>query len=165
MAAGFGSAYAVPLRLHHDGIGARTIFAPPAAALGHLSLRIGQTLADIAAIGVAHHIVLAYTATIHAQLPTALTTRVTIEQAKGVLAERGSRDMDWPSNSCAAMPAPPAYGSPISPATSSKAVSTSPPTRRTDRIQPSKRMRSPTTNWATSASDRPCAKAWARRRA
>ncbi|WP_330254616.1 GAF and ANTAR domain-containing protein [Nocardia sp. NBC_00565] len=94
LAAGFGSAYAVPLRLHHDSIGALTIFAAPAAALGHLSLRIGQILADIAAIGVAHHIVLAHAATIHVQLPTALNTRVTIEQAKGVLAERGSRDMD-----------------------------------------------------------------------
>ncbi|WP_433205570.1 GAF and ANTAR domain-containing protein [Nocardia sp. CA-107356] len=94
LAAGYRCAYAVPLRLHRDSIGALTIFAAPAAALDHLGPRIGQILADTAAIGIAHHVLLAHSATINAQLPTALNSRVTIEQAKGVLAERGGRDMD-----------------------------------------------------------------------
>ncbi|WP_433678580.1 GAF and ANTAR domain-containing protein [Nocardia sp. CA-119907] len=94
LAAGYRCAYAVPLRLHRDSIGALTILAAPTAALGHLGLRIGQILADIAAIGIAHHVLLAQGATIHAQLPTALHTRIAIEQAKGVLAEHGSRDVD-----------------------------------------------------------------------
>ncbi|MFX0577499.1 GAF and ANTAR domain-containing protein [Nocardia nepalensis] len=94
LAAGYRCAYAVPLRLHRESIGALTILAAPAAAHGHLGLRIGQLLADIAAIGIAHHVLLAQGGIIHAQLPTALNTRVAIEQAKGVLAERGSRDMD-----------------------------------------------------------------------
>jgi len=93
-AAGYRSAYAVPLRLHRDSIGALTILATSAAALGQLDLRIGQILADIAAVGIAQYVLLAQGATIQAQFPTALNTRVTIEQAKGVLAERGDRDMD-----------------------------------------------------------------------
>ncbi|MFI7667150.1 ANTAR domain-containing protein [Nocardia sp. NPDC049526] len=93
-AAGYGCAYAVPLRLHRGSIGALTILATSAGALGQLDLRIGQILADIAAVGIAQHVLLAQGATIQAQFPTALNTRVAIEQAKGVLAERGDRDMD-----------------------------------------------------------------------
>ncbi|MEV4235628.1 GAF and ANTAR domain-containing protein [Nocardia sp. NPDC049737] len=93
-AAGYLCAYAVPLRLHRDSIGALTGLAGSAAALGQLDLRIGQILADIAAIGIAQHVLRAQDATIQAQLPTALNTRVAIEQAKGVLAERGDQDMD-----------------------------------------------------------------------
>jgi hypothetical protein len=84
----------VPLRLHRDCIGALAIFGTTIAAVGHLGLRIGQTLADLAAVGVAQHLLLAQAASIHAQVPIALNTRIAIEQAKGVLAERGSRDMD-----------------------------------------------------------------------
>ncbi|MEV6135386.1 GAF and ANTAR domain-containing protein [Nocardia sp. NPDC051990] len=93
-AAGYRCAYAVPLRLHRDSIGALTILAASATALGQQDLRIGQILADIAAVGIAHHVLLAQDATIQAQLPTALNSRVTIEQAKGVLVERGDLDMD-----------------------------------------------------------------------
>ncbi len=93
-AAGYRSAYAVPLRLHRDSIGALTILATSATALGQLDLRIGQILADTAAVGIAQHMLLADGAAIQAQLPTALNLRVAIEQAKGVLAERGERDMD-----------------------------------------------------------------------
>ncbi|WP_062985644.1 GAF and ANTAR domain-containing protein [Nocardia anaemiae] len=93
-AAGYRCACAVPLRLHRDSIGALTVLADSAAPLGQLDLRIGQILADIAAVGIAHHVLRAQGTTIQAQLPTALNTRVAIEQAKGVLAERGDRDMD-----------------------------------------------------------------------
>ncbi|WP_433715470.1 GAF domain-containing protein [Nocardia sp. CA-084685] len=58
-AAGYRCAYAVPLRLHRDSVGALTVLAASAAALGQPDLRIVQILADIAAVGIAQHVALA----------------------------------------------------------------------------------------------------------
>ncbi|MFE7797309.1 GAF and ANTAR domain-containing protein [Nocardia sp. NPDC057440] len=93
LAAGYRSAYALPLRLRRDSVGALTLFAST-AALGDADLGVGQLLADVAAVGIAHHMLLAQLDTVRAQLPAVLNSRIAIEQAKGLLAERDSSDMD-----------------------------------------------------------------------
>ncbi|MFD0363314.1 GAF and ANTAR domain-containing protein [Nocardia sp. GCM10030253] len=94
LAAGYRSAYALPLRLQRDCIGALAIFGASTAALDDADIGVGQVLADLAGIGIAHYIVLAQVGTVYAQLPAVLNNRIAIDQAKGVLAERDSSDMD-----------------------------------------------------------------------
>ena len=57
-------------------------------------LAVGQALADVATIGILHQRILSKSELVNQQLQTALNTRLIIEQAKGVLAERGTIDMD-----------------------------------------------------------------------
>lgn len=89
VAAGFRSVHAVPLRLRSQGIGALNLFGTEAGALDPADLAVAQALADVATIGVLQHRVAQRSELLTAQLQTALDTRVVIEQAKGVLAERG----------------------------------------------------------------------------
>ncbi|WP_410581755.1 GAF and ANTAR domain-containing protein [Amycolatopsis sp. lyj-108] len=84
----FRSVYALPMRRRDEVIGALNLFGTRPASLDDAGLRLGQALADIATIGILHHRLLQRQETITAQLQTALNSRVIIEQAKGVLAER-----------------------------------------------------------------------------
>ncbi|MFD5249779.1 GAF and ANTAR domain-containing protein [Amycolatopsis sp. NPDC058340] len=86
--AGFRSVYALPMRLREEVIGALGLFGAGPASLDDEGLRQGQALADVATIGILHHRLLRRQEMITAQLQTALNSRVIIEQAKGVLAER-----------------------------------------------------------------------------
>lgn len=85
---------ALPMRLRAERVGALNLFSEHAGALAAADASVGQALADVAAIGILHQRVLARSETVNQQLQTALTTRLIIEQAKGVLAERGHLDMD-----------------------------------------------------------------------
>ncbi|EMD23477.1 GAF and ANTAR domain-containing protein [Amycolatopsis azurea] len=86
--AGFRSVYALPMRLREEVIGALNLFGSRPALLDDDGVRLGQALADVATIGILHNRLLQRQETITAQLQTALNSRVVIEQAKGVLAER-----------------------------------------------------------------------------
>ncbi|WP_340686394.1 GAF and ANTAR domain-containing protein [Amycolatopsis coloradensis] len=86
--AGFRSVYALPMRLREDVIGALSLFDTRPASLDDDGLCLGQALADIATIGILHHRMWQRQEIITAQLQAALNSRVIIEQAKGVLAER-----------------------------------------------------------------------------
>jgi transcriptional regulator with GAF, ATPase, and Fis domain len=90
----YRSVCALPLRLREERVGALNLFRTEVGTLLPADIAIGQALADVAAIGILSHRMLRHSEEVSRQLQTALNTRVVIEQAKGVLAERGSLDMD-----------------------------------------------------------------------
>ncbi|MQA11473.1 MAG: ANTAR domain-containing protein [Pseudonocardiaceae bacterium] len=91
--AGFQSMYALPLRLRNETIGALNFFGTEPGPLPSSDLRLGQALADVATIGVLQERAIRQRTMLAEQLQSALNSRVIIEQAKGVLAERGNLDM------------------------------------------------------------------------
>lgn len=91
---GFRSVHALPLRLRGETIGAMNLFHTRLGAMSNDDLRLGQALGDVATISILQQRALDRSETLSEQLQTALNSRVIIEQAKGVLAERGVIDMD-----------------------------------------------------------------------
>lgn len=85
---GFGSAQAIPLRLRSETIGALNIFRSAPGRLSPAHERLGQALADVATIGLIQERVIAARDVLAEQLQSALNSRVVLEQAKGILAER-----------------------------------------------------------------------------
>jgi GAF domain-containing protein len=91
---GFKAVAALPLRLRDDRIGTLNLFRTTTGPMSTSDIGVAEALAAVAAIGIMHERVLAKTTLVARQLNTALETRVVIEQAKGMLAERGGLDMD-----------------------------------------------------------------------
>jgi len=85
---GFAAVHAVPMRLRTEVIGALNFFDTKPGAVDAGKLRIGQALADVATIGLLQQRAIHRRDVLTEQLQTALNSRVLIEQAKGVLAER-----------------------------------------------------------------------------
>lgn len=92
--AGFASVQALPLRLRGEVIGAMNLLMRAPGRLDDNGVRVGQALADVATIGLLHERNLRHQEVLAEQLQGALNSRVAIEQAKGVLAERLGFDMD-----------------------------------------------------------------------
>ena len=92
---GFAAMHALPMRLRTDVIGALNLFSTQPGGLGEHPVRLGQALADIATIGLMQARAISRRDTLAEQLQTALNSRIVIEQAKGVIAERRHIDMDW----------------------------------------------------------------------
>lgn len=86
--AGYASAHAVPLRRRSEVIGALTLLRTETGELEKADARLAQAMADIATIGILQARTVGRHETLSAQLQHALNSRVIIEQAKGVLAER-----------------------------------------------------------------------------
>jgi len=93
-AQGVRAVFAIPLRLRNERIGALNLFRNQPVKMAESDLLVAQALADVATIGILHQRVLTRGALVNSQLQTALTSRIVIEQAKGVLAERQGFDMD-----------------------------------------------------------------------
>lgn len=91
--AGFASVHALPMRLSENVLGALGLFGTTVGALNVQDLALGQALADVASVALVQDGAMADKALVNEQLQTALSTRVILEQAKGVLAQRGGLDM------------------------------------------------------------------------
>jgi GAF domain-containing protein len=85
---GFRSAHALPMRLRDEVIGAVNLFTRASRRLDADDLAVGQAMADVATIGLLQERVGRQKDVLAEQLQMALNSRVLIEQAKGVLAER-----------------------------------------------------------------------------
>lgn len=91
---GFRSVLAVPLKLRGQIIGTMNLFANTVGAVNDRDAAMAQALADIATIGILQERAVRETNIVTEQLQRALDSRILIEQAKGVLSELGSLDMD-----------------------------------------------------------------------
>jgi transcriptional regulator with GAF, ATPase, and Fis domain len=87
-AAGFASTHTVPLRLRADVIGALTLLRTVPGEVDKGTERIAQAIADISTIALLRLRTLRRQTDLTKQLQHALTSRVVIEQAKGVTGER-----------------------------------------------------------------------------
>ena len=94
VAAGFGSVHALPMRLRGSVIGALNLFRNEVGELNQADTEIAQAFADIATIGILQHRAAIEAQIINEQLTHALNSRVVIEQAKGMVAERLNLDME-----------------------------------------------------------------------
>lgn len=91
--AGFASVHAVPMRLRESVLGTLGLFHTEVGALTVEDLELAQALAHVASVALVAERALSDATAINDQLQTALRSRVVLEQAKGVLAERGQLEM------------------------------------------------------------------------
>ena len=92
--AGFRAVHALPMRLRSDVIGALNLFGDTVLSLPEDALQLGQAMANAATIAILHQRAVWHIEVVADQLQAALNSRIVIEQAKGVLAERHNLDMD-----------------------------------------------------------------------
>jgi GAF domain-containing protein len=92
--AGFRSVHALPMRLRGDVIGALNLFRAEEGDLDELDVVAAQALADVATIAILHHRAASEAQLVNEQLTHALNSRIVIEQAKGMLAERTGLNME-----------------------------------------------------------------------
>jgi GAF domain-containing protein len=92
--AGFRAVQALPMRLRDQVIGTLNLFHVAPGLPGPRELGIGQALADVATIGLLQERSVRRAEAAAEELQGALDSRVVIEQAKGMLAERVDVDMD-----------------------------------------------------------------------
>jgi GAF domain-containing protein len=91
--AGFRSVHALPMRLRGVTIGALNLFSANPGQLEEADVMAAQALADVATIGILQHRAAVQAHIVNEQLNHALNSRIMIEQAKGMLAERNGLDM------------------------------------------------------------------------
>ena len=91
--AGFASVCAVPLRLKDLILGCLNLFISEPVALSDGEVALAQALADVASIAIVQDMANREAAVREGHLQHALNSRIVIEQAKGMIAERGGVDM------------------------------------------------------------------------
>ncbi|QHC69293.1 GAF and ANTAR domain-containing protein [Rathayibacter sp. VKM Ac-2801] len=93
-ASGFHSVHAVPLRLRGTVIGSLNFFRDRSGALDAKDIRAAQTIADVATIGLIQERAIREVTAARDQLQHALTARILVEQAKGVISHDRGVDME-----------------------------------------------------------------------
>jgi GAF domain-containing protein len=93
-AAGFPSVCAIPLRLKSVILGCLNLFMSEPVELSDSDVALAKALADVASIAIVQDHATRQSAEREIQLQHALESRIAIEQAKGMIAERAGLDMD-----------------------------------------------------------------------
>ncbi len=93
VAAGFRSVHALPMRLRGQTVGALNLFRATEGALEVDDVMAAQAFADVATIAILQDRSARAVHTLNEQLAQALNTRITIEQAKGIIAQAARVDM------------------------------------------------------------------------
>jgi GAF domain-containing protein len=91
--AGFRSVEALPMRLRGSVIGALNLFHTGLEVMGPADIDAAQAFADVATIGILQNRATLEAQLVNDQLNRALNSRIVIEQAKGMVAERNNLDM------------------------------------------------------------------------
>ena len=94
LAAGFHSVHALPMRLRGAVLGALNLFHNETGEMWQDDIEAAQALADVATIAVLQHRAALEAQVLTDQLNRALNTRIVIEQAKGMVAEREGLSME-----------------------------------------------------------------------
>jgi hypothetical protein len=92
--AGFASVHSVPMRLRNEVIGAVNLLCVERGAMSPSDARLVRALSDIATVGILQQRTISEMGVVNNGLTTALNSRIRIEQAKGVLAERAGTTVD-----------------------------------------------------------------------
>ncbi|NKQ54014.1 GAF and ANTAR domain-containing protein [Amycolatopsis sp. K13G38] len=88
LGAGFAAVHALPMRLRDEVLGGLNLFTTEAGPLDPTLLSVAQALADVATIGLLHERAMRTRDLIAEQLQNAINSRLAVEQAKGIVAER-----------------------------------------------------------------------------
>ncbi len=94
LADGFHSVYAFPMRLREAAVGGLNLFCVQEHSMDAEARVIAKALADIATIGILQQRSVNRSSLLAENLQRALNTRIVVEQAKGVLSERGGLPME-----------------------------------------------------------------------
>jgi GAF domain-containing protein len=91
---GFASVHATPLRLRGQTLGSMSLFGTSVGQMSPEDAAVAQALSDVATIGILQERSIRETGIVAEQLQRALSSRVLIEQAKGVLSASGQMDVN-----------------------------------------------------------------------
>jgi GAF domain-containing protein len=92
--AGFQTVHALPMRLRGVVIGALNLFSADPGEMETSDLDAAQAMADVATIAILQHRAALEAQILNEQLNYALNSRIVIEQAKGMIAERETLNME-----------------------------------------------------------------------
>jgi GAF domain-containing protein len=92
--AGVRSVHAFPMRLRDRVIGALNVFDEDPMPFRPEDIKVVQALADVATIAIIQERAISRAETVTEQLQAALNSRIVIEQAKGMIAQRHGVDVD-----------------------------------------------------------------------
>lgn len=91
---GFRSVHALPMRLKDNVLGTLGLFGEEPRSLEEDDVALAQALVHVASVAIINDRSAADRATVNSQLQHALTSRIVVEQAKGVIAHAGGLEMD-----------------------------------------------------------------------
>ncbi|MDO9497620.1 MAG: GAF and ANTAR domain-containing protein [Nocardioides sp.] len=94
LGAGFKSVHAVPMKLRGNVLGALNLFGESVGLLEDRDLDLAQALAHVACVAIVNEKSASDHLAVNSQLQHALTSRIVLEQAKGVIANAGGLEID-----------------------------------------------------------------------